>query len=781
MQVADQYVTGGRYEEAKAFADTAKRIDLHCDTWGFWEKQFQKAEGNDPTGAWQVLKLMVQGEEAAERRQKAIGLYNDLKHRHSEVPPPPLEIRAIIDATEFRQLLADAEQSVKNGDYKGARTKLDDASNRYPTLWSSDEKAHTIDEDVRFQLALEAVREAWTHGDSDTAEGKLKEATQIRPENKEALALWHTIRQERVKSLIEAAKIAFGKKKFSEAIGLLRKANDILPDDAKIQTMLDKAEVGQHRREAENAITTENLRGAVDEIHKAREILERPSNASWSTPGSSALDELAKTVVGRLHEQAVELSGKRQYREAKRKIDCGLRLSPTDEKLLELLKKVKELETDPATASISGKWASQDGTEMTLDDTGTDTIAFRSPNWTGSFTRKGASLEAKTTTADGDLTVKAKIEGCETIVVYLRTLVPRNSRQKGGTDHTRYSWTRQGGGADELQTPGDTEEPSVRPPRYRPAPQRNRKTHQNPFGSRTNSDRGLHSQDANGFAARPLENGVITNDLSIAIVRPITKNGDAAEITLGFRRIGGRSEGHDWMTLSVHDDRSNEYTSQNFSLDGGGGSLKGRPPAVKQLPVGFTWVSRIEVQMPGIAIGHIAKVELSQGLFGGQKHLLDFQNSGMPSLEFRIPADRLLSPGEKLPLDKNLVAEIGELAAGGSRGGSLSLPISVINEDYNPHPCESFKLYVQSENGEVWEYSTIGERSGWSSEEIPGKTTKKLSSALADSDSRGSLSEGLHAVLLYRSPEGILSEPRFCGFIPIPDDVRKRMRRNASE
>ena len=144
-----------------------------------------------------------------------------------------------------------------------------------------------------------------------------------------------------------------------------------------------------------------------------------------------------------------------------------------------------------------------------------------------------------------------------------------------------------------------------------------------------------------------------------------------------------------------------------------------------QLPVGFTWVSRIEVQMPGIAIGHIARVELSQGLFGGKKHLLDFQSPALPSLEFRVPAERLLSPGAKLPLDKNLVAEIGELAAGSSPGVSLSLPISVSNEDYNPHPCESFKLYVQSENGEVWEYSTIGERRGWSSEEIPGKDDAK--------------------------------------------------------
>jgi hypothetical protein len=220
-------------------------------------------------------------------------------------------------------------------------------------------------------------------------------------------------------------------------------------------------------------------------------------------------------------------------------------------------------------------------------------------------------------------------------------------------------------------------------------------------------------------------------------------------------------------------------------LDSGGENLKGRPPAVKQLPVGFTWVSRIEVQMPGIAIGHIAKVEISQGLFGGQGQPLDFESPGLPSLEFTIPADRLLSPGEKLPLDKNLVAEIGELAAGGSpaaaRGVSLSLPISVTNEDYNPHPCNSFSLYVQSENGEVSEYSTIGEHGGWRSEDIPGKRTQKLSSALVDSASRGLPGDGLHAVLLYRRSDSFLSELQFCGFIPIPDELRQRIRRTTSE
>ena len=102
-----------------------------------------------------------------------------------------------------------------------------------------DEKAARLDKDVRFHLALKAAHEALDRGDFDTAEGKSKEAIQIRPEDKEALALLNTSRQEQAKPLIEDAKIAYRKKEFSEAIRLLRKASDILPGDAKIQTEMD--------------------------------------------------------------------------------------------------------------------------------------------------------------------------------------------------------------------------------------------------------------------------------------------------------------------------------------------------------------------------------------------------------------------------------------------------------------------------------------------------------------------------------------------------------------
>ena len=384
----------------------------------------------------------------------------------------------------------------------------------------------------------------------------------------------------------------------------------------------------------------------------------------------------------------------------------------------------------------------------------------------------------------GDGTVKGTIKDAKTLKVIWDKTIPEEKPDKNG-----WKWHGSGEGSwtklesrTNMSPTGDAEEPSdvtlgdqllPRGPRKSQPPRRAL------LGPRTDSTRGLDSQDAQDFEAEPLKYGVVlANDLSIAIVRAIAKHGDAAEITLGFRRIGSRGKGHQPMELTVHDDRSNKY-NQSFSLDNQ--NLEGTPPAVEQLPVGFTWVSTIEVQMPGIAIGHIAKIELSEGFFGGKNHSLDFQNSRLPSLEFKIPDEQLLSPGKELSIDKNLVAKIGKLTAGSSPGISFSLPISVTNEDYNPHPCKSLKLYVQSENGEVREYATIGEGSAWTSEDIPGKSTKKLGFSLVESASRVFTAEGLHAVLLYRSSNGIFSEPQFCGFIPVPDEVQQRMKRTTSE
>ena len=172
---------------------------------------------------------------------------------------------------------------------------------------------------------------------------------------------------------------------------------------------------------------------------------------------------------------------------------------------MELLKTVKELETDPKTANISGKWASPDGTEMTLNDTGADTIAFKAPNGSGSFTRTGAALKGTGPFQDhrgvvGQLTVKARIETPDTIVVISREFTPNARNWPAGMTNRRYldeAGRRRSGNT------GQRRRTKCSPTRLPARPQQHRKTHQDTFGSRTNSTRGLHSQDAPDFAAEP--------------------------------------------------------------------------------------------------------------------------------------------------------------------------------------------------------------------------------------------------------------------------------------
>jgi hypothetical protein len=433
---ADKLAVKGLLDERHRLIATAKRIDSRFDTWGYWETYFQKADGKNPRDALEILTFMVEGERNSERLKHATELYNDLRKRHPgvEMIPPP-EISDAADAARFRELIAEAEQSAKNGQYQDARMKLDDARRRFSSLWGRDADADRLDKDVRFHLDCEMARQSFAKGDMDAALAKVKDALQIQPEDKETADL-----------------------------------------QDKIQTAADKAEVDQRRRKAESSITAENLRGAVHEIVKAREILERPSNAPWGTPNRGVLDKLAKTLVGKLHEQATDLSDKRQYREAEAAVTLGQLLLPKDEQLSEVLAKITVLKSDPKSANISGTWGCHENgnvLEMTLMDSGANAVAWSlseagggGRQTTGSFTRTGAALDGtrpfEMRGVPGQLTVKARIETVDTIVVQSSVFTPSTPKQAPIRDNTKHSWTRQAAG--ETATPDETEEPKARSP-----------------------------------------------------------------------------------------------------------------------------------------------------------------------------------------------------------------------------------------------------------------------------------------------------------------------------
>ena len=370
---------------------------------------------------------MVQREQDPERVKKATSLFDDLKRSHPGVVlTPPDEIRNAIEETQtaakrkrFDELIADAGRLAKNRRYQDAQTTLDDADKLFPGLGRSDEKARKLHDDVQFQLALDDAGKSLERNKLDAAQTKVKEALQIRPKDKNA---------------------------------------EELRD--KIQSAMDKAEVEQHRQKAEKAVTAEDFGGAVDEILKAGQILEKPSNTPRSAPGRSPVDELAKTLIGKLHDQAKELSDRKQYDEAKKKLRLGLQLPSKDDRLPELLKEIQKLEADPKTANISGKWVTPNGAECKLTDSGTDTIRYevvKLPqgirSCVGGWTRTGDKLTGKFRVmfeafpkVESDGTVRATIKDPQTLEVAWNTVYPDRPPIKGTWTWNgigRGSWTKQ--------------------------------------------------------------------------------------------------------------------------------------------------------------------------------------------------------------------------------------------------------------------------------------------------------------------------------------------------
>ena len=196
MRVAQQYAATGKYAEAKSLVDVAKQIDAYCDAWSFWEGQFRKLRETELDDAVEVLRCMVQGEHDRERLRTAVRLYGELKKRQpANVPPPPPEIGAEMDRSEFQSAVAAATLALQGGDRQDALAKLDSAGSRFPTLWSGDEMARKIRDGIRCDLLFDAAHECLNRGELETAEGKVNECLEIRPGDKQVRELRDAILQ----------------------------------------------------------------------------------------------------------------------------------------------------------------------------------------------------------------------------------------------------------------------------------------------------------------------------------------------------------------------------------------------------------------------------------------------------------------------------------------------------------------------------------------------------------------------------------------------------------
>ena len=238
---------------------------------------------------------------------------------------------------------------------------------------------------------------------------------------------------------------------------------------------------------------------------------------------------------------------------------------------------------------------------------------------------------------------------------------------------------------------------------------------------------------------------LIDNDLSVAITKIDRRIGadfvrsgnsdvryDSLVISFAFRRVSAKwyKSSSDVRSRAFHvivvDDRSNKYESSPFILDFGALTwtpLEGTPPAIEQMPVGFTWAGKISIRMPQTA--PIAKVELERERFRGMFQQSDTRRFAMssstptiPDFEFDIPSHLLLSEGATIEAGRDLRSKVGHLivrdsftakdfgpqrfgAPRSDRGLFLSLPIEFTNMDYNVRTATVPRIWIQFEDGQV--------------------------------------------------------------------------------
>lgn len=431
---ADETAAVASLEKRHRLIVAARHIDPQFDAWHFWEKYFRKADIDNPKDAVEILTFMVEDEHNPKHLEDATKLYGDLRRRHPgmQVTPPP-EIQDAADAAHLHELIADVDQLLKNRQYHDARMMLDDARSRFTRVWSRDVDAVRFDKEVDFHLHFENAQKSYGNGDFAAALTEVRKALDIHPDDKEAQEL-----------------------------------------RTNVQSAADKVAIEQHRRKAEIATAEGDFHVAVPEILEARKILERPSNADPSRSSSGALDELVKSLINKVREQATELCDKRQYQKAEALIAMVRPVSRKDDGLLELAEKIKILKDDPKSTNISGTWQCNDdgnANQMTLTDTGADSVAWslskskRDHQNTGTFTRKGAALEGKKTVevrgVTGELTVKLRVETPDTLVRYLSMFTPSSNRQAPEIDRTKHMWTRVKDDTNKMEAGEETDEPIV--------------------------------------------------------------------------------------------------------------------------------------------------------------------------------------------------------------------------------------------------------------------------------------------------------------------------------
>lgn len=418
VHAADQFASKANYDDAGALLMAVKPAAPQIDILAFWQCQFDRVADKDPAESVRILTSMVRNTHDPALLERAIKLYAALKAKHEgKTPQPPPAISSAIEQVGFEQVIADAQQRLKSGQFSEAAESLEQARKQSPNLWAKFPAAQNLVPAARFGIALGNVRKAIQSGDTVTAEQALLRVAPLRPAGDEGTRLWDLVQYELAGKYTELGTTAFQSQDYAQAVKQFQKAAQILPNDVTVQTASNRAVAEKHRVAAEEAIAARDFDLANNEILAARETLESYSQTSWGTALSAAVNALAKTSVTTLRQTAVKLSDRRQYAEGRKRLHLALRLLPKDPELLEMLQSLELRAADPKTAGLSGIWVTPKGAKFELKDDGSEVIHFEATalpegmaSCSGEWRRKGEKLDGRVT-ATFTTDPKRKTEG----------------------------------------------------------------------------------------------------------------------------------------------------------------------------------------------------------------------------------------------------------------------------------------------------------------------------------------------------------------------------------
>lgn len=308
--------------------------------------------------------------------------------------------------------------------------------------------------------------------------------------------------------------------------------------------------------------------------------------------------------------------------------------------------------------------------------------------------------------------------------------------------------------------------------------------------SEKGGDRGAPPSQTIPAPARPLPNGVtFDGNLSVSVAM-VDRGPELTVVWLAFRRVGeGAAKLSRGFQLVLSDDRGNSYAGALFVLGplAGQSALEGAPQDSESLPIGFTWVSPVKVRLARIA--PIARMEIVRELRAGifrsldprtVRRSLNFEAPQFPELDFDVPVEHTLSPGQVLTLGRDLSARIGDVSVKGEFsqrhpeygrqcGYAITLPVTVKNLDYNEHSFTSFGIAVQLDSGMVTELPPGHDHAlpVPAQQEIRAESSALI--ALATTLRRGSALPQPLRLLVYQGA-------RFRGCIPLVTNIRARCR-----